>query len=294
MGTHVTEQLIGAGAQIDRRLTPARGGRPAGLQELLAGADEVVGAGTDQFGVVDEHQRVVGQHIDQQFETVDQRRDQRLHALDGLPGSDLLEQLGQLGVVGHQVGRPAAHLVGDQQLPAGRRLNLGEGAVGGALVGHLEIGDGVYLVTEEVETDGVVLGGREDVDDAAAHRELAATLHQVDPLVGGGHQVGGQLAHFVLSPSAQPDRTQLGQPGNLRLQHRPDRRHHDSGGRGLIAPGDAAQHLQAAAHGVGAGAETLVRQGLPSRVVDDLVVVQQRDERGGELLRLAECRGDHQ
>ena len=40
------------------------------------------------------------------------------------------------------------------------------------------------LVAEELDADGVVGGGREHVEDAAAHLELATTGDHVDPRVG--------------------------------------------------------------------------------------------------------------
>ena len=59
----------------------------------------------------------------------------------------------------------------------------------GALVGDGEAADLVDLVAEELDAQRVVLGRREHVDDAAAYGELAASLDQVDPRVGGGSQV---------------------------------------------------------------------------------------------------------
>ena len=49
------------------------------------------------------------------------------------------------------------------------------------------------LVVEQVDADGALLGGRVDVEQAAADRELAAVLDLVDALVAGRHEVGGRL-----------------------------------------------------------------------------------------------------
>ena len=53
-----------------------------------------------------------------------------------------------------------------------------------ALVGHGERAQLVDLVAEEVDAHRVVGDGREHVEDAAAHRELAAAGDHVDPGVG--------------------------------------------------------------------------------------------------------------
>jgi hypothetical protein len=45
--------------------------------------------------------------------------------------------------------------------------------------------DRLDLVAEELDPQRVAAGGREDVDQASADRELAALLHAVDALVAG-------------------------------------------------------------------------------------------------------------
>ena len=45
------------------------------------------------------------------------------------------------------------------------------------------------LIAEQVDADGAVLGRREQVEQAAADRELAAVLDLVDALVAGGDEV---------------------------------------------------------------------------------------------------------
>src|SRR5690606_1038493 len=50
--------------------------------------------------------------------------------------------------------------------------------------------------------------------------------------------------------------------------------------------GEAAQHGQAAADGVAAGAEPLVRQRLPGRVLHDALGRQQGPQGGGQVLGL--------
>ena len=49
------------------------------------------------------------------------------------------------------------------------------------------------LVAEELDADRLAAGRREDVDDPAAHGELAALLDAVDPLVAGERELLGEL-----------------------------------------------------------------------------------------------------
>ena len=83
--------------------------------------------------------------------------------------------LGELAVLLGQLGR-------------GRDLD----AVG---VAERALGEGrepaqrLDLVAEQVDPDGAVLGRREQVEQAAADRELAAVLDLVDALVAGGDEI---------------------------------------------------------------------------------------------------------
>ena len=59
------------------------------------------------------------------------------------------------------------------------------------------------LVAEQVDAHGPVLGRREQVEQAAADRELAAVLHLVDAFVAGRHEVGRGLVEIHQVPGAQ-------------------------------------------------------------------------------------------
>ena len=52
----------------------------------------------------------------------------------------------------------------------------------GELAGDVKAADAVDLVTEELDTVGVVVGERVDVDDAAADGELSRFHHEIDVL----------------------------------------------------------------------------------------------------------------
>ena len=159
-----------------------------------------------------------------------------------------------------------------------------------ALVGDLEVADLLDLVAPELDPQRVLLGRREDVEDAAAHREVAALLDQVGAGVARRDEVGhdvGQLPSGVAD--LQGHRRQLAETGDLRLQHRPDRRndHVEWSGRRIVRLGvrQPAQHGQSLPDRVRARREPLVGQRLPAGVdrnpirVDQAAQGPQRDPR---------------
>ena len=96
------------------------------------------------------------------------------------------------------------------------------------------------------------------------------------------------------SPDGQPDRHQVAEALDLRLQHAADRGHDHPRRRQLVVAGQPAEHGEPAADGVRARAEPLVRQGLPGRVVGDVLRRQQALQGGRQLLGLPVGRGDQQ
>ncbi len=255
-----------------------------------------MGAGAGALRVEHQHLGAVRHQVDQQLELVDERRDQGLHALHRDALGELVGDLQQLGVLAAQLGGPAAHLLGQQQLAAGRRPEPVQ-RLDGALVGDGEGADLVDLVAEELHPDRVLLGRWEDVDDAAAHRELAALLDQVDAGVGGVDQPGDDLLEDGGRADPQLDRRQVAQTLDLRLEDRTHRRHHhlDRSRRGVVAGvAQAAQHGQTTADRVAARAEPLVRERLPARVVGDAGRVEQITELGDQLLGLPGGGGDRE
>ncbi len=187
-----------------------------------------------------------------------------------------------------ELGGATAYVLGEEQLAARRRpqpLDLLEGA----LVGDREGADLLDVVAPELHAERVLLGGREDVDDATADRELAALLDQVDP----GVRRVGEAAHDVLEAGGlarhELDGLEVAQPLDLRLEDRAHRGDHDleravgGVGAGVAEP---AEHGEPAADGVAARAEPLVRQRLPAGVVADHRGVDQVTQRGDEVLGL--------
>ena len=179
------------------RLAAAGGGRPGRLQELLAGGHQVRRPGAYPLRVADHGHAARGQHVEQQLHVVDEDRGERLHALDRDALGDLAEQLAQLGVRLGEGRGPLPYVLGQQQLTAGRRPQPVLGDLQGALVGDLEVADLLDVVAPELHPQRVLLGRREDVEDAAAYGELAALLDQLDPGVRGGRE---------RRPRSRPDR----------------------------------------------------------------------------------------
>ena len=181
-GVHadVAEGAVGRCAEVDRGLTTARSGSPARAEELLARRHEVVGAGARPLRVEDDDRGAGRHHVDQQLHVIDEHRGQRLHALHRDPVGDLVGQLEQLGVRPAERRGATAYVLGEEELAARRRPQPLD-QVERSLVGDGEGAQLLDVVAPELDPDRVLLGRREDVDDAAAHGELAPLLDQVDP-----------------------------------------------------------------------------------------------------------------
>jgi hypothetical protein len=111
-----------------------------------------------------------------------------------------------------------------------------------------------------------VFGHRgEDVEDPAAHGELATTRDHVDAGIRQLDEALGELGQLVPAPLyAEDDGFDRIQARRDRLQGGADGRHDDEG-RIARVRGDPAQHLEARTDGLGARAEALMREGLPCR-----------------------------
>ena len=190
-----------------------------------------------------------------------------------------------------EVPGPGADRIGQEQLTARRRPQACVGDAQAALVGDREVAHLVHRVAEELDPDGVLFRGREDIEDAASHRELAAPFHQFDPGVGEVGQAGHDVFQGRFVARAQGDRLQVAEPGDLRLQHRA----HGGDDHAERAAGrvrQPVQHGQPPSHRVGAGAEPFVRERLPARIQGYGVGVEQAGEGLGEVFGLPAGGGD--
>jgi hypothetical protein len=126
--------------------------------DLLLGGDDDLGVARGE--------------VEERLEAVDGQELRDVRAVLGvLQGGDL----GELPVLGGQLG-------GGRDLDG---VQLAQRALGEGREGA----QGLDLDVEEVGADRAVLGGREDVQDAPAHGELAAVVDLVDALVAGGHEI---------------------------------------------------------------------------------------------------------
>ena len=119
--------------------------------------------------------------------------------------------------------RAVAHVGGEQQLAARRRPEPARSRAEAALVGHGELPDLLDRVAPELDADRVLLVRREDVEDAAAHGELAASLDQLDPGVGDLDQPGHGVVEDELVPRADGQRLEVPEATHLRLKDRTHR-----------------------------------------------------------------------
>ena len=128
-----------------------------------------------------------------------------------MPAAILSVSSSSCGCCSPELGGAPAYVVGEQQLAARRRpepLDLLEGA----LVGDREGADLLDVVAPELHPQRVLLGGREDVDDAAADGELAALLDQVDAGVRRVRQPAHDVVEVggVAGRAARPARGRRG------------------------------------------------------------------------------------
>ncbi len=97
-----------------------------------------------------------------------------------------------------------------------------------ALVGGLEVANFFDLVAEELDTQRVVFGGRKDVENAAAHGDVAAPLDQIGAAVAGGNQPFDDVVQVGGVADVQRDGFEVAEPGDLRLQQAADGRDDDA------------------------------------------------------------------
>jgi hypothetical protein len=130
-------------------------------------------------------------------------------------------------------------------------------------------------VAEEVHAYGMLFRWRKDVDDAAAYCELASTLDQVDTRVRRTDQERRELGQVDLLADHKAYRSQLPKARDLRLEDTAHWCDHDPRRRKITIARQPPQQLEAAADGIGARAQPLMRQRLPRRVVRHRFLAEQ-------------------
>ena len=137
------------------------------------------------LGVGDHHRGVLRQLVDEQAQLVDEHRRERLHALDGMAVGDLRRRSRPARGASRPAPRPAraprgvssSSRQGGAQSPCPTSPRLRWSAT-------LNERTSSTAVAPPLDPHRVLLGRREDVEDAAAHGELAALLDQLHPGVG--------------------------------------------------------------------------------------------------------------
>src|SRR6478672_4918012 len=145
--------------------------------------------------------------------------------------SDLVQHLDQLRMLLSKRGCSAAYFIGQQQFPTRRSGDLGQGEIRRSLIGDREIPNLLDGIAEEVHAYGMLLGGRKDVDDAAAYGELPAPLDEINPRVRGADQGRRKIAEIDVRANGEADRRQPAKPFDLRLKDAAHRSNDDPRGR---------------------------------------------------------------
>ena len=186
---------------------------------------------------------------------VEQRGRQRLHALDRDALGQLVEHLGQLRVLlaPARAARSRTSAVSSSSRHGGAHSR--STFVDGALVGDGEGADLLDLVAPELHPRRVLVGRREDVEDAAAHGELAALGDQVDP---GVRDVGQPADDLVQVGRRRRCAARTGsrspRPLSWGCSTRPHRRDDHPQRAALAGMGQPAQHGQPPPDRVASGA----------------------------------------
>ena len=203
LGAELERLILGDARQAERRALPERGVERVRLHVEVVGVvvvearshvlPEVAEGGRELFLGGHRHERVLRQQVEQLAEAVHRQHVGDVRALRLLArGRDL----GELTVLRSKLRR-------------GRdldRLRLLERALGEGR----EPGEPLDLDVEQLAANGALLGGRVDVEDVPADRELAALLNLVDALVAARDELRGRLVEV--------DEAALGDLETLRAQ----------------------------------------------------------------------------
>ena len=209
----------------------------------------------------------------------------------GAGGDVLLELVRCLAALecgaGVGAGAGEAGVDGGEEALGDGGLGEGEEAGGvelrrGALGLGVELADGVDLVAEEVDADGAILLGRVDVDDAAAHGDLAGHLDDIDAGVADGEQVLDEHVGQVLFAGAQGE----GEAGVVVAGEEAhaggfDGRDDEAGRDGGVAGADLPEGAGAGLLDLGVGREIFEGEDVVRGEANDLVRVECAGELGG-------------
>ena len=164
------------------------------------------------------------------------------------------------GALGHKCLRPLAHFVGRHHFAGAEHVDTVE--VGdGALIGDGERGQPVDVVAPHVDADRRVHRRGEDVDDRAAHGNLAPVLHLVLAAVPDVDEALDELVAIDRRTAFKPHRLDVFDVRAETLNKCADRR--DDNARRLRRLLQPPHRAEAAAHRLDVRADALERQRLP-------------------------------
>ncbi len=182
------------------------------------------------------------------------------------------------------LARPLAHRIRQQQLSARLNFDRRDLRIERALIRNGKVAQLLKLIAEEVGAHRMVVRRREHIEDAAAHRELAAAGDHVHARVGEGDELPGKFVQVVAATAlGERDRFEHGEPRREGLECGAHARDHDD--RMLVLRlvdlplVQAPQRPHSLAHGFRARAQALVRERLPGRELEDLGIRNRRRER---------------
>ena len=196
--------------------------------------------------------------------------------------------------------RPLPNGFAQKQFATGRELRRIQWVADAPLVGDGEVAELLDLVAEELDAHGMLGDRREDVEDAAANRELAAAGDHIDARVCEVDELAPDGGEVVAAATCgEADRLEVGEVVGERLECGAHGGDEDDGlvrgvrGLASLPRLELAQRVDALPDRLRTRAQAFVRQRLPGRELDDVGIRHAR-ECGGESLGLTAGSGDRE
>src|SRR6218665_2912570 len=169
--------------KVNRRSRARRGGTPRGAEELAVRVGEAVGSADNSLRLKHRDCGSGRQIVADRHEPIKQSWCERLHALDRYALGHPRQYVREVRKLVQHFPRPLANRLGEEHLPAWTELNLVNLRRERALIGNRKRTQVINLITEEFHPHRVLCRGREDIEDAAAHRKLATSGDHIDASV---------------------------------------------------------------------------------------------------------------
>ena len=248
-----------AGREVDRRLGARGRGAPGRAEELAVRLGEAHGAARDALGLRARRPR----HPRAGSGVSGTSRSSSAGASDSMPSTGMPSatfssrpaRLGNSCTISRARWRTGG---GEQQFATRRERHALDGLGQRPLVGDRERTQLLDLVAEELDAHGVVGRGREHVEDAAAHRELAAAGDHVDARICEVDELHGERGEVVPAAARRRARSARARRGCRRAaaaRRAPRRRRRADAAR-------PASPIRACGAGHGGGGRRSRREGL--------------------------------